>query len=323
MLALVATPGPSCGVCSSATEVARTRRSSGREVARCAPRRDPPRGCRDGATAQPQAPLRSSPQSRAPGALCRAGRSPDGSRRHGRHSVSSRPTQPQRREPVHSSSFASTGEASCQETDLALHVVALTALGDTPTISSPDYASIARAPVDATIWTVLALRAAGQPPPAAFLTALLAAQPKGGGSSWSRGGRPDSNDTAAAIQALRASGAAASPIRRAAAFLRTFQNPDGGFALTKGRESDAQSTAWAIQGLLAAGQRPARRRSAMSPGSVATTAATATRLGPGRLRLGDHAGTPRARRTNVPDRLRRAGQRSLYHRPATHSMEPR
>ena len=143
------------------------------------------------------------------------------------------------------------------ETDLALYVVALAALGDT----ADDLVARLRqhrpgALVNATIWTVLALRAVDQQPPAAFVNALLATQTTSGGWSWSRGGRPDSNDTAAAIQALRASGSSGAPIRRAAAFLRTFQNRDGGFALTKGRESDAQSTAWAIQGLLAAGQRP-------------------------------------------------------------------
>ena len=85
---------------------------------------------------------------------------------------------------------------------------------------------------------------------------LRATQSRAGGWSWSRGGQPDSNDTAAAVQALRAAGVGGAPVRRALAFLRTFQNRDGGFALTKGRESDAQSTAWAIQALLAGGERP-------------------------------------------------------------------
>ena len=87
---------------------------------------------------------------------------------------------------------------------------------------------------------------------------LLAAQAKGGGFSWSRGGRPDSNDTAAAIEALRAAGVAPAAVRRALAALAAFRNRDGGYALTKGRESDAQSTAWAIQALLSAGQRPGK-----------------------------------------------------------------
>ncbi len=87
---------------------------------------------------------------------------------------------------------------------------------------------------------------------------LLAAQAKGGGFSWSRNGLPDSNDTAAAIEALKAAGAAPAAVRRALAALASFRNKDGGYALTKGRESDAQSTAWAIQALISAGQRPGK-----------------------------------------------------------------
>ena len=143
---------------------------------------------------------------------------------------------------------------------MALRVVALAALGETV-----DESLLARLRrhrpdvlVNETIWTVLALRAAGEQPPQAFVRAILSAQAKGGGFPWSRGGSPDSNDTAAAIQALRAAGVGGAPVRRAVAALRAFQNRDGGFALTKGRESDAQSTAWAIQALLSAGERPGK-----------------------------------------------------------------
>ena len=73
--------------------------------------------------------------------------------------------------------------------------------------------------------------------------------------------QPDSNDTAAALEALRVAGVRGTPVTRAVAFLLSFQNRDGGFELTNGRGSDAQSTAWAIQGLVAAG---ARRRAARS-----------------------------------------------------------
>jgi hypothetical protein len=154
---------------------------------------------------------------------------------------------------------ADTAEIST-ETDLALRVVALAALGETV-----DEGLVARLRrhrpdvlVNATIWTVIALRAVGEQPPQALTQAILAAQAKGGGFAWSRGGRPDSNDTAAAIQALRAAGVAGVSVRRAVVALRSFQNRDGGFALTKGRESDAQSTAWAIQALLSAGERPGK-----------------------------------------------------------------
>ncbi len=94
--------------------------------------------------------------------------------------------------------------------------------------------------------------------PQNLVQAILGAQAKGGGFPWSKGGTPDSNDTAAAIEALRAAGVGGASIRRALVALRTFQNRDGGFALTKGRESDAQSTAWAIQALISAGQKPGK-----------------------------------------------------------------
>jgi len=70
------------------------------------------------------------------------------------------------------------------------------------------------------------------------------------------GAAPDSNDTAAVIQALRTQGVRGRPIARGIAFLRRLQNADGGFELTAGRGSDAQSTAWAIQAFVAARVKP-------------------------------------------------------------------
>lgn len=146
------------------------------------------------------------------------------------------------------------------DADVALRVVALAALGET--IDEGLLGRLRRhrpgALVNATIWTVLALRAAGEQPPQAFVRAILEAQAKAGGFPWSRGGSPDSNDTAAAIQALRSAGVDGTPIRRAVAALRAFQSRDGGYSLTRGREPDAQSTAWAIQALLSAGERPGK-----------------------------------------------------------------
>ena len=88
------------------------------------------------------------------------------------------------------------------------------------------------------------------------MQALRAAQRPNGGWSWLAGGAADANDTAAAIQALRAVGVKGRPIDRGVAFLRRHQNADGGFELTLDRGSDTQSTAWAIQALLAAGRQP-------------------------------------------------------------------
>lgn len=110
--------------------------------------------------------------------------------------------------------------------------------------------------VNADIWTVLALRQAGAQSPPAIVQAILRAQAPSGGWPWARGGAPDSNDTAAAVQALRALGVRGRPIRRGLAYLRRLQNADGGFELVTGRGSDAQSTAWVVQAFRAAG-RPA------------------------------------------------------------------
>jgi hypothetical protein len=143
------------------------------------------------------------------------------------------------------------------QTDAALFALARAAAGDRPDDLLPRLR--AHRPgklVNATIWTILALRQAGEPVPRAQVTALLRAQRPSGGFPWLAGGAPDANDTAAAIQALRAAGVRGRPIDRAVAFLRRHQNADGGFELSDGRGSDTQSTAWAIQGLLAAGRQP-------------------------------------------------------------------
>ena len=103
------------------------------------------------------------------------------------------------------------------------------------------------------IWTILARRQAGLAAPKPLVSALLARQAKSGGWGWAKGVAPDSNDTAAAVQALRAAGVSGKPVRRALDYLRSVRSKDGGFALVRGRESDAQSTAWAIQAFVAAG----------------------------------------------------------------------
>ena len=120
-------------------------------------------------------------------------------------------------------------------------------------------ARLERAPtpgLNATAWKLIALAQAGRAVPRERVRFLLAHQAKSGGWSWAVGVAPDSNDTAAVVEALRAAHVGGAPIRRALAFLRRRQNMDGGFELAKGRGSDAQSTAWAIQAFLAAGARP-------------------------------------------------------------------
>jgi len=112
--------------------------------------------------------------------------------------------------------------------------------------------------LNGTIWSVIALRAVGEPVPPVTVRYLVARQSAGGGWSWSKGGAPDSNDTAAAIEALRSVGVKGPVVTRALQFLRRFQRRDGGFALLRGRSSDTQSTAWAIQAYFAAGAQPPR-----------------------------------------------------------------
>src|SRR5438132_12889107 len=138
-------------------------------------------------------------------------------------------------------------------TELALGVLAETR----PAVEL--VARLERAPtpgLNATAWKLIALAQAGRAVPRDRVRFLLAHQAKTGGWSWAVGVAPDSNDTAAVVEALRAAHVGGPPIRRALAFLRRRQNEDGGFELAKGRGSDAQSTAWAIQAFLAAGARP-------------------------------------------------------------------
>lgn len=146
-------------------------------------------------------------------------------------------------------------------TDLALRVLALDALGRDVSALADQLARLRRPngrigpTVNSTIWAVLALRSAGRRIDAATVRYLLRAQRASGGWSWTSGVAPDTDDTAAAVQALRAAGVArgSRAIKRALAFLRARQNRDGGFELMEGSGSNAQSTAWALQAFRAAG----------------------------------------------------------------------
>ncbi len=145
-------------------------------------------------------------------------------------------------------------------TDLALRVLALRALGENPAAFVDRLKRQRRRDgrigplVNSTIWSVLALPR-GQTPAVRY---LLRRQRRSGGWSWTPNGAPDSNDTAAAVQALRWSGVRGRPISRGLTFIRGLTARNGGVRLVTGREPDAQSTAWAIQAYLAAGARPPR-----------------------------------------------------------------
>ena len=143
-------------------------------------------------------------------------------------------------------------------TDLALRILALRALGE-PTAPFRDRLERQRRAdgrigslVNSTIWSVLALPKGQR----AAVRYLLRRQRASGGWSWAPNGAPDSNDTAAAIQALRWNGVRGRPIRRGLAYIKRLTAPNGGVRLAAGRDPDAQSTAWAIQAYVAAGVRP-------------------------------------------------------------------
>ncbi|MBD0291297.1 MAG: terpene cyclase/mutase family protein [Thermoleophilia bacterium] len=158
------------------------------------------------------------------------------------------------------------GRRDASVTDLELRILALDALRRGVGSLARELSRQRRADgrigptVNSTIWGILAFRAAGKPAGRAAVRWLRERQRLSGGWGWFPRGAADSNDTAAAVQALRASGvrAGARPIRRALRFLRSLQNGDGGFELTRGRGSDVQSTAWAIQAFVAARARPGR-----------------------------------------------------------------
>jgi hypothetical protein len=145
-----------------------------------------------------------------------------------------------------------------QATDIELVAVAERALGRRPDRLLARIRALQRPngrigpTVNSTVWGILALRQAGERAPRAAVRFVLREQARSGGWAWYAGGQPDSNDTAAAVQALRAAGVSGQPVRRALAYLLRLRNKDGGFDLTPGRGSDTQSTAWAIQAFMSA-----------------------------------------------------------------------
>jgi prenyltransferase beta subunit len=128
------------------------------------------------------------------------------------------------------------------------------------------------AEVNTTTWAILALKAAGRAATqrARAVVWLKTHAAPNGGFSWNQGGAPDTDSTAAAVQALRAGGVASSStvIRRALSYLHTKQAANGGFISGFGSSANAESTAWTVQAIVAAGQNPAAiawRKTGKSP----------------------------------------------------------
>lgn len=117
------------------------------------------------------------------------------------------------------------------------------------------------AAISTTSWAVIALKAArvSSSQYDESVSWLARQQESNGGFSFTPGGAPDADSTAAAVQALRAGGVAASSptIKRAIAYLHTQQMTNGGFVSGMGAATNAESTAWAVQAIRAAGQNPA------------------------------------------------------------------
>jgi len=113
--------------------------------------------------------------------------------------------------------------------------------------------------VNDAIWEIFALRQSNRTVPRALVTYVKGAQARNGGFPWAKGTAPDSNITAWAVQALRATGVKGAPITRALTYLRTLRASNGGFRLVAGRAPDAQSTALVVQAFVAAGAKPPAR----------------------------------------------------------------
>jgi prenyltransferase/squalene oxidase-like repeat protein len=102
---------------------------------------------------------------------------------------------------------------------------------------------------NSTYWGVLALRAAGVSVPRRSLDFIRARQKSSGGFGYSSSSAADSNDTAAAVMALRAGRIPCNwrVMEKAYDYMQSLQRSDGGYALGGSSGSDSQSTGWVMQ----------------------------------------------------------------------------
>jgi hypothetical protein len=110
--------------------------------------------------------------------------------------------------------------------------------------------------LSSTYWGVLAFRAAGARLPNRSDDYIRNHQLASGGFSYAPAAGPDSNDTAAAVMALRAAHIPCDwkVMNRAYDYLHSLQRSDHGYALTASAGSDSQSTSWAIQARIKCGK---------------------------------------------------------------------
>jgi hypothetical protein len=102
--------------------------------------------------------------------------------------------------------------------------------------------------LSSTYWGVMALKVAGSQVPRRSVDYIRAHQNSSGGFGYAAGTGSDSNDTAAALMALRAAGTPCGwkVMDRGYAYMHSLQGSDHGYALTKFAGSDSQSTGWVI-----------------------------------------------------------------------------
>ena len=102
---------------------------------------------------------------------------------------------------------------------------------------------------NSTFWGVLALKAARSAIPVKSVSYIRAQQWQNGGFGYAPGAAPDSNDTAAALMALRSAGVPCNwkVMSQGYRFLHSLQRPDHSYALTAAVAGDSMSTSWAIQ----------------------------------------------------------------------------
>ena len=115
--------------------------------------------------------------------------------------------------------------------------------------------------VNSHIWGMIGLEGASSAVTAREVHWLVSQQNADGGWGWAPGLSSDTNDAAAALQALVGAGQSAKSdaVSRALGYLGSHQLADGGFTYS-GSKSDADSTAWVVQALVAGGKKPEQQR---------------------------------------------------------------